>query len=105
MSAMLFAPNQDKSAGNRHFWSAVRELYDVDRSIANLENGYFGVMAKPVLETYLRNIRRVNRHNTIYVRSSFDADVATSVSALRPPSALRPRRSLLHAVQQRPCKS
>ncbi|WP_375779160.1 aminotransferase class V-fold PLP-dependent enzyme [Bradyrhizobium sp. ma5] len=44
--------------------------------LPNLENGYWGIMALPVLETYLRNIQHVNRQNTIYVRSSFDADIA-----------------------------
>ncbi|RFB81027.1 aminotransferase class V-fold PLP-dependent enzyme [Methylovirgula sp. 4M-Z18] len=73
-SVALPAPDQGKLATDAGFWSAVRDLYDVDRSIANLENGYWGIMARPVLETYVENIQRVNRQNTVYARKSFDDD-------------------------------
>ena len=41
-------------ATDANYWAAVRDLYDVDRSIANLENGYWGIMARPVLEATSR---------------------------------------------------
>lgn len=75
-SVALPALDQAKLASDAGFWSAVRDLYDVDRSIANLENGYWGIMARPVLEAYVENIQRVNRQNTVYARKSFDADFA-----------------------------
>jgi isopenicillin-N epimerase len=56
---------------DENYWASVRDLYDVDRSLANLENGYWGIMARPVMETYLENTRRVNRQNTVYARTSF----------------------------------
>lgn len=56
------------------YWAAVQDLYDVDRSIANLENGYWGIMARPVLEAYVENTKRVNRQNSFYARSAFGGD-------------------------------
>ncbi|MDJ1157660.1 aminotransferase class V-fold PLP-dependent enzyme [Chelatococcus sp. SYSU_G07232] len=56
------------------FWASVRDLYDVDRSIANLENGYWGIMARPVLQAYIENTERVNRQNTVYARGTFPKD-------------------------------
>lgn len=77
-----------KTATDSAYWAAVQDLYDVDRSIANLENGYWGIMARPVLEAYIENTHRVNRQNTVYARTTFNADlentrirVATAVGA------------------------
>lgn len=64
------------------FWDRVAGLYDVDRSITNLENGYWGIMAKPVLADYLRHTERVNRENTLYARSTFGADYEAARVAL-----------------------
>lgn len=55
-------------------WSRVQNLYDVDRSISNLENGYWGIMARPIAEEYIANIERVNRQNTLYARTTFGKD-------------------------------
>ncbi|UXN02688.1 aminotransferase class V-fold PLP-dependent enzyme [Bartonella sp. HY406] len=58
------------------------DLYDVDRSLANLENAYWGIMAKPVLERYIEETKRVNFQNTIYARSSFGADMKASLQSV-----------------------
>jgi elongation factor P hydroxylase len=42
--------------------------YDVDRSITNLENAYWNVMAKPVAAEYFRKLTYVNRRNVPFVR-------------------------------------
>ena len=47
---------------------AFTKWYDVDRSIANLENAYWGVMAKPVAEEYFQKLTYVNRRNVPFVR-------------------------------------
>jgi len=49
-----FAHTGDGIAQDRAFWEQVASLYDVDRSMANLENGYWGIMAKPVLAEFVR---------------------------------------------------
>lgn len=61
-------------ATHKSYWAAVGDLYDVDRSIANLENGYWGIMARPVLQAYIENTQRVNRQNTVYARNVFSKD-------------------------------
>ncbi len=42
--------------------------YDVDRSIVNLENAYWNIMARPVLEEYGRQFDHLNRRNIPFVR-------------------------------------
>ncbi len=42
--------------------------YDVDRSMTNLENAYWNVMATPVSDEYFRKVADVNRRNVPFVR-------------------------------------
>ena len=48
--------------------SDLPSLWDVDRSIANLENAYWGVMPKVVNDEYLSQTRFLNQRNVVYVR-------------------------------------
>jgi selenocysteine lyase/cysteine desulfurase len=59
------------AARDRSFWRRVAAQYDVDRSVLNLENAYWGVMARPVEAAYIERTKLVNRLNVVYVR---DAD-------------------------------
>src|SRR6266851_2978700 len=43
--------------------------YDVDRRMVNLENAYWNVMSKPVMEEYWSQTQFVNRVNVPFVRS------------------------------------
>lgn len=45
-------------------------LYDVDRSIANFDAGYYGAMTKAVHAAYQRNIGWVNRFNSVFLRNA-----------------------------------
>jgi isopenicillin-N epimerase len=72
----LPAPPAIGIATDEAFWGQVRDLYEVDRSIANLENAYWGVMARPVRDAYVEAIHRVNRQNTLYARGAFGRDLA-----------------------------
>ena len=56
------------------FWKAVRGLYDTDPAMTNLENGYWGIMANPILAEYLQLTQKINRQNTAYARTRFGAD-------------------------------
>lgn len=58
------------------------DLYEVDRALANLENAYWGIMAKPVLERYLEETKRVNYQNTIYARSDFGRDMKAALQCV-----------------------
>lgn len=45
-------------------------LWDVDRSVANLENAYWGVMPKVVYDDYLAQTAYLNRVNVTFVRDA-----------------------------------
>ncbi|MBR1210555.1 aminotransferase class V-fold PLP-dependent enzyme [Bradyrhizobium sp. JYMT SZCCT0180] len=77
-----FTRTGDSIAQDRTFWEQVASLYDVDRSMANLENGYWGIMARPVLAEFVRQTERINQQNTAYARTKFGADSDAVVSAL-----------------------
>ena len=52
-------------------WKAVAKNYDVTTRITNLENGYWGIMAIPVLSEYRRLTEFVNRENTFFARLQY----------------------------------
>ncbi|MEO1014097.1 MAG: aminotransferase class V-fold PLP-dependent enzyme [Pseudomonadota bacterium] len=68
------SPSEDV-ARDEAFWSRVAAQYDVSAAYTNLENGYWGVMARPVRAAYEAHQRRVNRENTRYVRGQFWDDM------------------------------
>jgi len=45
-----------------------RKNYDVTNKITNLENGYWGIMANPVLAEYKRLTEFINKENTTFAR-------------------------------------
>ena len=45
-------------------------LWDVDRSVANLENAYWGVMPREIDDEYLEQTRFLNRRNVVFVRDA-----------------------------------
>jgi selenocysteine lyase/cysteine desulfurase len=77
-----FARSGDSIAQDRAFWQQVASLYDVDRTMANLENGYWGIMSRPVLAEYLHQTEKINQQNTAYARTTFGADSDAVVGAL-----------------------
>jgi selenocysteine lyase/cysteine desulfurase len=66
-------------AADESHWSRVAALYPADRTLVNLENGYFGMMAAPVAQAYHRHIEQVNTQASVFVRSQFDGGGATRV--------------------------
>ncbi|MBU6372626.1 MAG: aminotransferase class V-fold PLP-dependent enzyme [Alphaproteobacteria bacterium] len=58
------------------FWRGVARLYDLPPGVVQLENGNFGVMARPVRAAYAAHIDRVNRDGSYYTRRFYDADLA-----------------------------
>lgn len=61
-------PPAHDAAKNETYWRAVSGHYAVTNDIVNLENGYWGVMARPVLEEYQRLSAWINRENTNFAR-------------------------------------
>ena len=73
--AMLIgaSPNQSDVDVN-----ALAALWDVDRSIANLENAYWGVMPREVYDEYLEQTRFLNRRNVTFVRDAIAGQERTA---------------------------
>jgi selenocysteine lyase/cysteine desulfurase len=64
------------SATDQAYWRGVAGQYDVTREVIQLENGNWGMMARPVLQAYERNLEMVNRRNSFYGRREYNADLA-----------------------------
>jgi isopenicillin-N epimerase len=67
-------PDSTARATDKAYWSAVRGLYAVTPDIVNLENGYWGIMAEPVRQEFIRQSDMVNYQNSYYVRQRSSAD-------------------------------
>jgi selenocysteine lyase/cysteine desulfurase len=52
-------------------WKAIAKNYDVTTKITNLENGYWGIMAMPVLDEYKRLTEFINKENTFFARLQY----------------------------------
>jgi len=59
------------------YWEQVAAQYDVTDRITNLEGGYWGMMALPVMEAFNVNTARVNRESSFYARTQFGHDANT----------------------------
>lgn len=77
------------------FWASVRDVYEVDTTITNLENGYWGIMAKPVLAEYLRWTQKINRQNTAYARTSIGPDWTAAVASVAQAAGVLPEEVAL----------
>lgn len=53
--------------------AAFTALYDVDRTIANFDAGYYGAMTRPVHAAYLEHITFMNRHSALFLRNALPA--------------------------------
>lgn len=65
----------DVVARDEAYWSRVRAYYRVSERFTNLEAGYYGMMAAPVLAAFHGHIDRVNLDNSYYARRSYDTDL------------------------------
>lgn len=60
-------------ARDEAYWDRVAAYYRVPAEYTNMEAGYFGMMAAPVLAEYHRQIDRVNYESSHFARRSFGA--------------------------------
>jgi isopenicillin-N epimerase len=65
-------------ARDEAYWRRVASYYRVSDKYTNLEAGYFGMMAAPVLAAYHRHVDRVNLESSYYARRGYDADLEAS---------------------------
>ncbi len=66
-------------ASDEAFWAEVATNYERTTGIVNLEQGYWGKMAKPVQDAYIDATRMVNAQNSYYARRQYPADAAESI--------------------------
>ncbi|MFA3792393.1 aminotransferase class V-fold PLP-dependent enzyme [Aliiglaciecola sp. SL4] len=67
-------------AADEAFWAEIATYYDRTQGIVNLEHGYWGKMAKPVIEAYQRATKMVNDQNSFYARKRFPKDIRHATS-------------------------
>ena len=60
-------------ARDEAYWSRVAAQYRTVPNVVNLEGGYFGMMANPVLEAFHRNVDRANNGSSFFARRDFPA--------------------------------
>ena len=65
-------------ARDEAYWRRVAAYYRVSSQYTNLEAGYFGMMAAPVLAAFHRHVDRVNLESSYYARRGYDADLEAS---------------------------
>jgi isopenicillin-N epimerase len=65
-------------ARDEAYWRRVASRFQIAKRPVNLEAGYFGVMAMPVLQAYRRHIDRVNQEGSRFARREFPALESTA---------------------------
>ncbi len=68
IGSLMAAPAHGSEQSGASDLDDLPSLWDVDRSVANLENAYWGVMPRVVSDEYLEQTRFLNRRNVVFVR-------------------------------------
>jgi selenocysteine lyase/cysteine desulfurase len=78
-TAMPLMQAKDKTpeelARDEDYWRGVAAQFQPTSRITNLENGYWGVMARPVFDAYRSHLERVNTEGVYYIRTSYVQDL------------------------------
>ena len=53
------------------YWQRIANDFTVDSSFINLENGYYGIMPRPIYQEYLYQTKRLNLQNSYYLRTEY----------------------------------
>ena len=69
-------------AREEDFWRALRGQYQPPKDIVQLENGYYSMVAQPVLEAYIGHLRALNVETSRYMRTAAEADNLRARKAL-----------------------
>ena len=91
-----FGTFSDDLVKDELYWKKFRDdFYDVSSDFINLENGYFGVQPKPVQQAYIKNIEKVNRFSSRYMRMSYPEEYRNIVRSLANFLAVSPEELLI----------
>lgn len=58
------------------YWRDIAGEYDVTNDVIQLENGNWGMMARPVARAYQQLLAKVNRQSSYYARRTMEGDLA-----------------------------
>ncbi len=56
-------------AQDESYWEGIRRYYLLKPDYINLENGYYNILPKPILDNYIQHIRDVNYQGSYYMRN------------------------------------
>ena len=66
-------------ADDEKFWKRIaKKYYDVSGDYINLENGYYGIQPKPVLNAFLKNVAIANSQAARFARKDFPGIAAAA---------------------------
>lgn len=51
------------------FWNAIRADYELPKHWINLENGYYCIQPKPILQSYIKHVQQINQLGAYYMRN------------------------------------
>lgn len=74
-AAPLPAAASSRLPTDQAYWAEVARQYDVTPEVVQLENGNWGMMARPVLAAYERHQEMVNRRTSYYSRREYGPDL------------------------------
>lgn len=84
----LIDPEDFESNGDpddEKYWNRIaQKYYDIPGDYTNLENGYYGVQSKPVLEAFIRNVQLANKEGARFARKVYPglfADIRKQLAA------------------------
>ncbi|WP_407352818.1 aminotransferase class V-fold PLP-dependent enzyme [Luteimonas sp. R10] len=63
----------ERLARDEAHWGGVARLYDVTREVAQLDNGFFGSMARATMARYRDALQQVNHGNAYFARQDYPA--------------------------------
>lgn len=60
----------DYSENDSEFWEQIRGDYDLKQDYINLENGYYCISPRPVMEKFMEHVRKINYEGAYYMRTA-----------------------------------
>ena len=70
---------EEGNADDEKFWKRIaKKYYNVANDHINLENGYYGVQPKPVLEVFQKNVATANKQAAKFARKEYPAIAAAA---------------------------
>ncbi|NBY10498.1 MAG: aminotransferase class V-fold PLP-dependent enzyme [Sphingobacteriia bacterium] len=61
--------NKLNDCSDNQFWKMIRDDYELPKKWINLENGYYCIQPKPILQSYINHVKYVNQLGAFYMRN------------------------------------